>query len=67
MSWQSAVASWLLKKQFRPETLKPHVSVERARAHAASRIRRQKVPAGWRLIERPLPSDAPAGSEAPAA
>ncbi len=63
MSWQSAVACWLLKKQFRPETLKPHVSVERARAHSASRIRRQRVPAGWRLTERPLASDAPLRGE----
>lgn len=63
MSWQSAVACWLLKKQFRPETLRPHVSVERARAHSASRIRRHKVPAGWRLTERPLPSDAPLRGE----
>jgi acetyl esterase/lipase len=63
MSWQSAVACWLLKKQFRPETLKPHVSVERARAHAASNIRRQKVPAGWRLIVREEPGDAPLRGE----
>ena len=63
MSWQSAVACWLLRKQFRPETLKPHVSVERARAYSASRIRRQRVPAGWRLIERRLPSDAPLRGE----
>ena len=63
MSWQSAVACWLLKKQFRPETLKPHVSVERARIHAAARIRRPKVPRGWRLTERSSPSDAPLRGE----
>ena len=63
MSWQSAVACWLLKKQFRPETLKPHVSVERARAHSASRIWRPKAPAGWRLTERRLASDAPLRGE----
>lgn len=63
MSWQSAVACWLLRKQFRPETLKPHVSVERARAHSASCIRRQRVPTGWRLVERGLPSDAPLRGE----
>ncbi len=63
MSWQSAVACWLLKKQFRPETLKPHVSVERARVHAASSMRRQKVPAGWRLTVRERPSDAPLRGE----
>ncbi|WP_116139284.1 alpha/beta hydrolase [Trinickia diaoshuihuensis] len=63
MSWQSAVACWLLKKQFRPETLKPHVSVERARAHASARIRRPRVPRGWRLTERALPSHAPLRGE----
>ena len=63
MSWQSAVACWLLKKQFRPETLKPHVSVERARAHSASRIRLQRVPAGWRLTVRERPADAPLRGE----
>lgn len=63
MSWQSAVACWLLKKQVRPETLKPHVSVERARMHAASSIRRQRVPAGWRLIVRERLGDAPLRGE----
>lgn len=63
MSWQSAVACWLLKKQFRPETLKPHVSVERARAHAASSVRRPRVPAGWRLVLRDRASDAPLRGE----
>ena len=59
MSWQSAIACWLLRKQFRPETLNPHVSVERARAHAASRVWRPKVPAGWRLVVRDRRADAP--------
>lgn len=59
MSWQSAIACWLLRKQFRPETLNPHVSVERARAHAASRVWRPKVPAGWRLVVRDRKADAP--------
>jgi acetyl esterase/lipase len=63
MSWQSAVACWLLQKQFRPETLKPHVSVERARAHASSRIRRPRVPRGWRLILRDSQGDAPLRGE----
>ena len=63
MSWQSAVACWLLTKQFRPETLKPHVNVERARAHASSRIRRPRVPPGWRLVVRDKPSDAPLRGE----
>lgn len=63
MSWQSAVACWLLKKQFRPETLKPHVSVERARAHASSPIRRPRVPTGWRLRVRDTERDAPLRGE----
>ncbi|HTH75934.1 MAG TPA: alpha/beta hydrolase [Trinickia sp.] len=63
MSWQSAVACWLLKKQFRPETLKPHVSVARARAHAASSFRRARVPAGWRLVVRDRATDAPLRGE----
>jgi acetyl esterase/lipase len=53
----------LLKKQFRPETLKPHVSVEQARAHAASSLRRQRVPRGWQLTVRGRPSDAPLRGE----
>lgn len=63
MSWQSAAACWLLKRQFRPETLKPHVSVERARAHAAARLRRVSVPAGWRLVVRDRAADAPLRGE----
>jgi epsilon-lactone hydrolase len=63
MSWQSAVACWLLRRQFRPETLKPHVSVERARAHAAARLWQPKVPAGWRLVQRSQPADAPLRGE----
>jgi len=63
MSWQSVVACWLLKKQFRPETLEPSVSVERARLHAASRIRWTKVPAGWRLTERNRATDRPLRGE----
>jgi epsilon-lactone hydrolase len=59
MSWQSRVLCWILKKQFRPETEKPHVSVERARAQTAERIWSPKVPAGWRLLERYASSDAP--------
>jgi epsilon-lactone hydrolase len=52
MSWQSAVVCWVLKRKFRPETEKPHASVERARAQTAERIWAPKVPAGWRLVER---------------
>jgi acetyl esterase/lipase len=63
MSWQSAVVSWVLKKQFRPETEKPHVSVERARTRTAERVWSPKVPAGWRLTERYAVDDAPLRGE----
>lgn len=63
MSWQSAVACWFLRRQFLPETLKPHVSVERARAHSAARLWSPKVPAGWRLVERARAGDAPLRGE----
>jgi epsilon-lactone hydrolase len=59
MSWQSAVVCWILKRRFRPETEKPHVDVERARAQTAERVWAPKVPAGWRLVERYGPDDAP--------
>lgn len=35
MSWQSAFACWLLKRQMRPETAKPTLDVERARTYAS--------------------------------
>ncbi len=63
MSWQSAVVSWILKKQFRPETEKPHVNVERARIRTAERIWAPKVPAGWRLFEHYGVDDAPLRGE----
>lgn len=63
MSWQSAVACWWLKKQFRPETLKPRVSVERARAHGNARLRMAKVPRGWRLVVRDRAADRPLRGE----
>lgn len=59
MSWQSALVCWVLKRQFRPETEKPHVDVERARLRAAARVWAPKVPAGWRLRECYRPEDAP--------
>src|SRR5690349_13744739 len=59
MSWQSAVACWILKRTFRPETEKLHVDVERARLRAAGRVWSPKVPAGWRLDERYRREDAP--------
>jgi monoterpene epsilon-lactone hydrolase len=51
MSWQSAVACWFLRRQFRPATLKPEINVEGARALTARRAWSPKVPAGWRLRE----------------
>lgn len=63
MSWQSAVACWILKRTFRPETEKPHVDVERARLRAAGRVWSPKVPAGWRLSERYRCEDAPLRGE----
>lgn len=51
MSWQSALACWFLRRQFRPETLKPHIDVERARAMTAKRAWSPRVPRGWRLRE----------------
>lgn len=51
MSWQSALACWYLRRQFRPQTLKPDINVEKARALTAKRAWSPKVPAGWRLRE----------------
>jgi acetyl esterase/lipase len=63
MSWQSALACWYLRRQFRPETLKPHINVERARALTSKRIWSPRVPAGWRLRETYSASDAPLPGE----
>jgi len=52
MSWQSALACWYLRRQFRPATLKPEIDVERARAHTAKRVWSPNVPTGWRLREQ---------------
>lgn len=51
MSWQSALACWFLRRQFRPATLKPEINVEKARALTAKRAWSPKVPYGWRLRE----------------
>ncbi|MGV2291088.1 alpha/beta hydrolase [Trinickia sp. YCB016] len=63
MSWQSALACWFLRRQFRPETLKPEISVERTREHSDKRLWSPKVPRGWRLVERYGPGDAPLRGE----
>lgn len=51
MSWQSALACWFLRRQFRPATLRPEINVEGARALTAKRAWSPKVPPGWRLRE----------------
>jgi monoterpene epsilon-lactone hydrolase len=63
MSWQSALACWYLRRQFRPETLKPRVNVEKARALTAKRAWSPRVPAGWRLREAYGPNDWPLRGE----
>ncbi|MFP3246505.1 MAG: alpha/beta hydrolase, partial [Paraburkholderia sp.] len=52
MSWQSALACWYLRRQFRPATQRTEINVERARALTAKRAWSPKVPAGWRLREQ---------------
>lgn len=63
MSWQSALACWYLRKQFRPETFKPGINVERARALTAKRAWSPRVPGGWRLRESYEAADAPLRGE----
>ena len=63
MSWQSAFASWYLRRQFRPQTLKPGVNVEKARALTAKRLWSPRVPGGWRLRELYGPDDRPLRGE----
>ncbi|WP_144157725.1 alpha/beta hydrolase [Paraburkholderia sp. BCC1885] len=52
MSWQSALACWYLRRQFRPATQKTEINVEAARALTAKRAWSPKVPSGWRLREQ---------------
>lgn len=63
MSWQSALACWYLRRQFRPETLKPGINVERARALTARRVWSPRVPRDWRLREQYGASDTPLRGE----
>jgi acetyl esterase/lipase len=63
MSWQSALACWYLRRQFRPETLKPRIDVERARALTAKRVWSPRVPRDWRLRETYDAHDAPLRGE----
>ncbi|MFM0099221.1 alpha/beta hydrolase [Paraburkholderia nemoris] len=63
MSWQSALACWYLRKQFRPQTLKPTINVEKARALTAKRAWSPRVSGGWRLRESYGPNDWPLQGE----
>jgi monoterpene epsilon-lactone hydrolase len=63
MSWQSALACWYLRRQFRPQTLKPGVNVEKARALTSRRAWSPRVPGGWRLRELYGPDDRPLRGE----
>ncbi|MFL9856802.1 alpha/beta hydrolase [Paraburkholderia madseniana] len=63
MSWQSALACWYLRKQFRPQTLKPSINVEKARALTAKRAWSPRVPGGWRLRESYGPDNWPLQGE----
>lgn len=63
MSWQNALACWIVRRRLRPETAKPEISVERARAYTSKRVWTPKVPRGWRLTARYEPGDAPLRGE----
>ncbi|MFM0605616.1 alpha/beta hydrolase [Paraburkholderia sediminicola] len=63
MSWQSALACWYLRRQFRPQTLKPGINVEKARALTAKRAWSPRVPGGWQLREMVGPDDQPLHGE----
>lgn len=63
MSWQSALACWIVRRRLRPETAKPVIDVARARAYAARRVWTPKLPAGWHLTERNDANDFPLRGE----
>src|SRR5471030_1067622 len=63
MSWQSALACWVLRRRMRPETAKPGIDVARARALTSKRAWLPKAPSGWRLEERYNKDDAPLRGE----
>jgi acetyl esterase/lipase len=63
MSWQSALACWILRRRMRPETGKPGIDVAQARALTSKRAWLPKVPPGWRLEERYGQGDAPLRGE----
>jgi epsilon-lactone hydrolase len=55
MSWQSAIAQWILRRSMRPETAKPEIDVARAREYASRRFWSPKPPKGWRLDVQSAP------------
>jgi monoterpene epsilon-lactone hydrolase len=63
MSWQNLVVSFILRKSFRPASLKKGADVEAARRHASKRLFTPKVPRGWRLRETYGDADAPLKGE----
>jgi epsilon-lactone hydrolase len=63
MSWQCALACWFLRKQFRPQTLRPTISVEHARRMTSKRAWSPRVPRGWVLREQYRPDDLPLRGE----
>lgn len=64
MSWQSKLACWLLRWQFRPETTRPVLDPARARRFTDRRmIVPRRAPSGYRLRECYGPNDAPLRGE----
>jgi len=64
MSWQSKFACWLLRRQFRPETMRPVIDHVRARRFTEWRVRvPHRAPSGFRLRECYRAGDAPLRGE----
>ena len=52
MSWQSALACWAVRRRMRPETARPTLDVDRARAYTSRRIWSPGVPKSHHLVIR---------------
>ncbi|SAK40021.1 alpha/beta hydrolase domain-containing protein [Caballeronia pedi] len=63
MSWQSALACWVVRRRMRPHSAEPEVDVELARNYASRRIWSPRVPKGWRLDIRDSSAEAPRRGE----
>ncbi|MBN3790875.1 alpha/beta hydrolase [Burkholderia sp. Ac-20353] len=64
MSWQSKFACWLLRWQFRPETMRPTLDPARARRFTDLRmVVPRRAPSGYRLRQCYGPNDAPLRGE----